>query len=146
MDTTTGNAIFTIDCYLDGNTWFFDDKARGIQREAFVCGASELISLLAQKAGYESGVKNIRIAFSETMIPGYDCHITAIQKDYPHIPSGEFKSFAGVGLVEIFMPDETAPATSATYVDEEGNKCWLCPAQLKFFNHVADHIYAKIIT
>ena len=40
--------------------------------------------------------------------------------------------------------DKSKKPTSAYYTDQEGDKLWLCPAQIKFFGAVADTIYAKI--
>ena len=113
------NALFVINAYKEQDTWYFDDDLRNIKREPFVLGASELITMLAG-----SRRRKAKLTFSETPIPGAVVHLTVTEKLYDSNGSGE--------------------ATSAWYTDQQGNRCWLCPAQMAFFGKVADNIYALV--
>ena len=103
--------------YKIGKTWFFDDENRKIFREAFVLGASELIQSMLDSKNIKKR-KNIIVIFSTQRIPNYDILLTCTD-------------------------NEDVLPTSAWYVDEQGNKCWLSPAQLAFFDGVAHQIYIK---
>lgn len=132
------NSIFSIDVYRKKNTWYFDDNERGIKKEAFVCGASELItSLLGKKA------KTGTLLFSESFIPNSDRLLVLEEYGYPQIRNG-FTSYKGK-TVPKYEDDKSAEPTSGWYQTDKGEKCWLCPAQLAFFGKVALTIYVKVI-
>lgn len=132
------NAIFTINVYKDGNTWFFDDADRNIKREAFVLGASELITYLVG-----NDKDKATISFSESAIPHADLILTCTEKCYPQTLAQ--MTTIGGRLLPIYEEDKNSEPESGWYVDQHGNTCWLCPAQLKFFNKVADTIFVKVI-
>lgn len=137
------NALFTIDVYKLENTWYFDDASRNIQREAFVLGASELITGLLG-ADKTKGT----VCFSTGPIPNYDIFLTCTEKCYPNGQSTKIEVVRVAGsdatvLKPVFEADPTQAPDSGWYVDEHGNTCWLCPAQLAFFEQVADTIYIK---
>ncbi len=139
------NAIFTIDVYKVGKTWYFDDESRNIQKEAFVLGASELITTLLGKKKRKG-----TISFSTQPIPNHDIFLTCTEKCHPYVKTGETKKVENPKTKKsyytpVYIEDKTQPATSAWYVDENGESCWLCPAQLAFFGSVAETIYAKRI-
>lgn len=107
------NQIYNIQAYKRGSTWLFDDEHRQIKGEPFVCGASELITQLVGKRKRKASLN-----FSEHYIPDYIEKLTLTKAE-----GGKKK-------------------TSGWYIAEKtGMKCWLCPAQLKFFGHVAKQIY-----
>lgn len=126
--------------YKIGKTWFFDDKDRNIFREAFVLGASELIQSMLDSKNIKKR-KNIIVIFSTQRIPDYDILLTCTEKLYPLVIT-DWKQSA-IGKKPTYTVNENVLPTSAWYVDEQGNKCWLCPAQLAFFDAVADQIYIK---
>ncbi len=140
--------MFTIKIYRRGKTWLFDDTARQIKAEPFVCGASELIQKYLDKKGLSRRRKNIPVVFSTQPFADAECVLTCTEKCYP-IKWEKLSNIFGKHLTNHFSNvvrldyDKSKKPTSAHYIDQEGQKCWLCPAQLKFFGQVADTIYAK---
>jgi hypothetical protein len=141
--------LFKILIYRQGKTWMFDDKERNIQAEPFVCGASELIQKHLRKKGLGRRKKNVSITFSTQEIGEADIVLTVTEKCYP-MKIGKMQDLFGGHLMTHISNtvslgyDKTKNPTSAYYIDQEGDQCWLCPAQLKFFGQVADTIYARI--
>lgn len=138
--------MFFISAYRQGNTWLFDDKQRGIVAEPFVSGASELIQKYLDRKGI-TATQDVPLVFSLQPFPNAEVTLTVTEKNYPLKVVG-FHTVQSYRAGEIQIPsyeeDRSQPATSAWYVDQEGEECWLCPAQIKFFGQVADVIYAKI--
>ena len=136
--------MFFINAYRQGKTWCFDDKLRGLVAEPFVLGASELIQKYLDRKSI-TDTENVPLVFSLQPFPQHDVVLNCYEKNYPtkwfnkiavENYSTEIKSYVDE------MTEEKA--TSGWYIDQEGDKCWLCPAQIKFFGQVADIIYAKI--
>lgn len=139
--------MFEITVYRIRNTWFFDDISRGIVSEPFVCGASEMLQHHINKKYSKRKRKGVKIQFSTIPIPNCDIKLTVTEKCYP-LTISQLKTRFGDWLPNHknnVQTNYSATPTSAYYVDQEGNKCWLCPAQLKFFGNVADEIYAIIL-
>jgi hypothetical protein len=139
------NAVFFINAYRLGATWMFDDKQRNIKGEPFVSGASELIQKYLDRKGITS-TKDVPLIFSISLIPDADVTLIVTEKNYPSkIVGTETREFAGKTFnFPKYEEDKSQAPTSAWYIDQEGDECWLCPAQIKFFGAVADTIYAKI--
>jgi hypothetical protein len=135
------NAMFFISAYRQGNTWLFDDKQRGIVAEPFVCGASELIQKYLDKKGI-TATQDVPLVFSLNHFPDAEVTLTCVEKLYPTKDMRGVNPLDYSATIQTYVEDTTA--TSAWYIDQEGERCWLCPAQLKFFGQVADTIYAKI--
>lgn len=130
----------------------FDEKRLGIQAEPFVMGASEMIQKYLNRKGMGKRRKNIPVTFSTAWIPEADAVLTVTKKCHPQKWFGKygtetFRSNFGADHVQRSVPlyeeDTSAPATSAYYQDQEGDECWLCPAQLKFFGQVAEIIHVR---
>ena len=139
--------MFTIQIYRRGKTWLFDDATRNIKAEPFVCGASELIQKYLDRKGLGRRRKNIPVVFSTEPFDNAECILTCTEKCYP-LTMGQMSKTFGSYLMNHLSNvslgyDKTKEPTSAHYIDQEGQQCWLCPAQLKFFGQVADTIYAK---
>ncbi len=133
------NEMFVINAYRQGKTWMFDDKQRELFAEPFVLGASELIQKYLDRKGMKQRRKNVQLLFSLQPFPEADVTLTCTEKCYPYI-----QLYNGTNTSYKLDVDFNNQPTSAYYTDQEGSKCWLCPAQLKFFGTVADVIYAKI--
>lgn len=121
------NQLYNIQAYKKGKTWLFDDESRQIKGEPFVLGASEFITKLAGKK------RKLSFAFSEGYIPKYDAVIELTEACYPIIKKGKKH-----------VEDKSQEPTSGWYVSQDGDSLWLCPAQLKFFGHVAETIFVKL--
>lgn len=124
----SNNAMFSIKVYRHPNiktTWVFDDDTVGLKAEPFVLGASELID-------YHLKLKNIKsrkpvLTFSQVEVPNADIILTRT-KAYGILP--------GDGTSDDFR--------SGDFIDQYGNKCWLCPAQLLYFKQVPEKIWAFV--
>ena len=106
---------------------------------------NELIQKYLDRKGITSD-KDVPLIFSTSLIPDADVTLIVTEKNYPSkIVGTETREFADKTFTfPIYEEDKSQAATSAWYIDQEGDKCWLCPAQIKFFGAVADIIYAKI--
>lgn len=143
--------VFEITLYRHGSTWLFDDDTRGIKAEPFVMGASEVIQKYLDRKGLGKRKKGVIVEFSTELIDNADLVLTCIKKHRPMKLSETQRRFGNATHVHLsnvsslfnFEIDENAEPTSADYIDQEGQQCWLCPAQLKFFGSVADVIYAR---
>jgi hypothetical protein len=137
---------FSIVAYKRGTTWLFDDDSRGIQSEPFVMGASELIQRVLNSKG-QGRRKKVVITFSQAPLVVYDVKLTVTEKCLPYEPAwleGVFGDGYAYHVNNTAGASHQDIATSAWYTDEQGNTCWLCPAQLAYFGEVADVIYAWI--
>ena len=138
------NAMFFISAYRQGNTWLFDDKQRGIVAEPFVSGASDLIQKYLDRKGI-TATQEVPLVFSLQSFPDAEVILSCTDKCYPYKIVPGVYTIGAKGIKYPKMVEDTdGEPTSAYYIDQEGDKCWLCPAQIKFFGSVADVIYAKI--
>ena len=141
------NNLFYINAYRQGKTWVFDDKQRGLVAEPFVLGASELIQKYLDRKGI-TATQDVPLVFSTQPIPNEDITLIVTDKNYPYkVVGSEKRIISELGMTvdfPLYKEDKTAEPNSAWYIDQEGDECWLCPAQIKFFGQVADIIYAKI--
>lgn len=128
-----GNAIHQIQLYRNFNAWVFDDESRNLWAEPFVMGATELIDFHLRRKGMWNA-KNPVLQFSLEYIPNADVVLTNTAKHGPRtwdVRQGKFNETVG-------------EPTSGDFEDQYGNKCWLCPAQVRFFGTVPDNIYCII--
>lgn len=137
------NDLFSIKLYRKNKMWVFDDIDRQLKAEPFVLGASEVISKHLNKLGVKK--RKPIILFSETPIPGAQMELTLVELCYPNKQNGWTNVLKKEKNVQIanWIEDKTKSPISAWYIDQDGDKLWLCPAQLKFFGEVAYSIYAK---
>ena len=145
MPEITSNALYTILAYKKEQVWCFDDASRNIKEEPFVCGASELIDKLVLNK-YGKKKRKVRFVFSENPIKDHDCFLTLTEAHYPLKATGRFTTMLIKGKYvtrPIYADDKKKAPVSGTYISEDGDICWLCPAQMKFFGRVANTIYVK---
>ena len=120
----SNNAMFSIKVYRHPNiktTWVFDDDTVGLKAEPFVLGASELID-------YHLKLKQIKsrkpvLTFSQVEVPNADIILT--------------RTMAYYDVTRTYYQ-------SGDFIDQYGNKCWLCPAQLLYFKQVPEKIWAFV--
>jgi len=131
------NAVHRITVYRKAKSWVFDEPALGLIAEPFVAGASEIITSIKR-------AKNIRrrtldITFSQGYLPFPDATLVCTEK----VREVEYYKDRR-GVLRFYTPKD-AKYTSAFYkVVGTDQTCWLCPAQLKFFNNVAQMINIKV--
>ena len=130
MNTTTTtdtprNSVMTIHPYIYHDQWVFDDETRGLNKEAFVAGADNIMDLLymsahgATEAMIPAGAQ-FSIRFSASSFKGYQYRFD--QTDFNH--------------------DEGHPWHEYTE-HHHGIKGWLCPSLLDFFENAPAHIYVE---
>jgi hypothetical protein len=113
------NSLFTITPYLLDGMWMFDDEARGLVKEPFVCGADKVMDELAE------GKSRFNLVFSGEHFPGSQ-HLFV--KTHSESGGTWYRPVRHIHLTKSF-PDEF----------------WLCPALFKFFPTAPEFIYAKVI-
>lgn len=110
-----GNSLLTIFPYWCNETWVFDDEDVDLVREPFVQGTEDIISRVVDELGIANAREGFRIVFSATKFPGHHLHLTRL-----HEEDGGY-----------------------WYEDEYGERGWLCPATLHYFEQHPMHIYAS---
>lgn len=99
------NVIQILRPWKEGSTWMFDDEEIGVRREAFVGGASEMITALMEHFGAKPDDEGkIDLIFSPT-----------------HFPSSERLDFVeGTPSGVVFLWNEM--------------KAWFCPCFFNYFD------------
>jgi len=106
--------------YLDGGTWVFDDERTGLQGEAFVLGATDMISAVVQAKAIAGAERGFALTFSAQPFEGHDVRLVWQRPD----PSGSGNWYAG----------EAAGKQM---------ECWLCPALLLYFQTPPREIFVR---
>ena len=93
--------------------WVFDDERHGLVKEAFVMGASEMISdVVRDVPDAEDG---FRLLFSHEAIPGAQRRLERLREDC----GGWWYRCEGVG------------------------DCWLCPALFRYFDEAPQNLFVR---
>ena len=112
------NSIMTIFPYKYNGVWVFDDESKGLEREAFVCGMTEMITKLV-KINLKSDVDNgFVMLFSGQPFPGYHAKLEWFESEH----GGNWYDCKGINLTG-----------------------WLCPALFKYFDDTPKEIYVKVL-
>lgn len=106
--------------YLDSGTWVFDDERTGLQGEAFVLGATDMISVIVEAKAIPDAARGFSLTFSGQAFDGYDVRLVWQRPD----PSGSGNWYAGE-------------------VAGRPMECWLCPALLLYFQTPPREIYVR---
>lgn len=109
----------TICPYKRGETWVFDDARTKLKEEAFVCGASEMISRLVSTKRIRHAEKGFAMTFSDKPIDGHDA------------------------VLSLLRPDEYEGNWYQGYVAGLRMECWLCPALFCYFPAAPEKIYVR---
>jgi hypothetical protein len=125
-------SVMTLYPYLyQGACWVFDDPQTGLKEEAFVLGASEMISTLIHAKGIRNAERGFAMCFSDQPFD-HDVELTWL--------SPEQASQA------IAQPVSSLPATGNWYAGIVAGKrmvAWLCPALYEYFLAAPPRIYVK---
>jgi hypothetical protein len=105
--------------YLLRDTWVFDDPRTGLKEEAFVVGATDMISRLIEAKSIPEAEKGFLLTFAAAPFDGYDVRLAWL--------SGNQKAgnwYAG---------------------DVAGHRMegWLCPALYCYFSKAPPEIYVR---
>jgi hypothetical protein len=112
--------MLTLFPYLDSGTWVFDDERTGLQGEAFVLGATDMISVIVEAKAIPDAARGFSLTFSGQSFEGHDVRLVWQRHD----PSGSGNWYSG---------------------DVAGRpmECWLCPALLLYFQTPPREIFVR---
>jgi hypothetical protein len=110
---------FMIFPYKLRDTWVFDDSPTGLKEEAFVCGASEMISRLVSTNAIPRAEQGFAMIFSDQPFNGHDAVLSLLRPDEHE---GNWYGGAVAGLAM---------------------ECWLCPALFCYFPSAPEKIYVQ---
>lgn len=119
------NSVSTIHPFLYNGQWVFDDESKGLDKEAFVAGADQIMDLLylstsdAEAAFIPDGAK-FSIRFAASSFEGYQYRF-----DW-----------------EDSNDDDETPWNFYREV-QHGIGGWLCPSLLDYFETPPKHIYVQ---
>jgi len=111
------NALIVIAPYKYEGMWVFDDPKVGLDREPFVEGADEIIDRTVEAKGIQNADAGFRLIFSAGPFPNYDLKFNWLRE---------------------------AQGGNYYQTDQYDIEAWLCPALLKYFDSLPQHIYARI--
>ncbi len=111
----------TIHPYLiDRTCWVFDDERTGLKEEAFVLGATEMITALVEAKTIPDAERGFALTFAGRPFEGHDVRLVWQRRD----PSGSGNWYSG---------------------DVAGRpmECWLCPALTLYFLMPPQEIFVR---
>ena len=114
-------AVLTLCPYLiDRSCWVFDDERTGLREEAFVLGATDMITALVEAKAIPDAQQGFALTFSSQAFDGYDVRLVWQRPD----PSGSGNWYSG---------------------DVAGRpmECWLCPALHLYFQTPPKEIFVQ---
>lgn len=116
---------------LNGTCWVFDDPRTGLKEEAFVLGASEMISRVVEVKSIANASEGFALTFDATPFD-HDVELA-------WLPAGEASRQLGHAIGD--LPDVGTWYRASVF----GQKmiCWLCPALFLYFQEAPKTIYAK---
>lgn len=109
----------TIYPYKLHGCWVFDDPRTGLKEEAFVCGATEMISRLVETRQIPQAERGFALSFAGAPFPGHDVELSLLR---PNEYGGNWYHGEVAGL---------------------RMECWLCPALFCYFPHAPGRIYVR---
>jgi hypothetical protein len=125
-------SVMTLYPYLyQGISWVFDDPQTGLKEEAFVLGASEMISTLINAKGIPNAERGFTLSFSDEPFD-HDVELNWLSPEEAARATGQ--------------PMSSLPATGNWYtgvVAGEKMVAWLCPALYEYFAKAPKRILVK---
>ncbi len=107
----------TLNLYKNKDTWLFDDSKKGITKEPFVEGSSELITELQARSGLSGD--SLTITFSDRPFP--EGHHTLL-----------------------WQASREEGGWNKYYSKELAMDNWLCPVLLKYFEDAPEKLYVAM--
>jgi hypothetical protein len=111
--------------------WVFDDPQTGLKEEAFVLGASEMISTLVEAKGIPNAERGFALSFSDRPFE-HDVELTRLAPEE--------------AARRLRQPASSLPETGHWYsgaVAGETMVGWLCPALDEYFAAAPNRIFVK---
>ena len=125
-------AVMTLYPYLYSDIcWVFDDQQTGLKEEAFVLGASEMISTLITAKGIPNAEHGFTLRFSDQPFD-HDVELRLLSPEQAARATGK--------------PVTGLPGTGNWYagnVAGEQMVAWLCPALYEYFESAPKRIFVK---
>jgi hypothetical protein len=125
-------SVMTLYPYLYNDIcWVFDDPQTGLKEEAFVLGASEMISRLLEAKEVPDAERGFTLSFSDQPF-AYDVKLTLLSPEEAARATGQ--------------PISGHPATGNWYSDivaGERMVAWLCLALYEYFAEAPKRIFVK---
>jgi len=112
------NAIMTLFPYKLHGIWVFDDKTKGLEREAFVSGMTEIIDALVKDTLKSNVDDGFVLHFSASPFPGFKYKLSRTREEH----GGNWYT-----------------------CDTNGMEGWLCPALFKYYDNAPDAIYVQAL-
>jgi hypothetical protein len=124
-------SVMTLYPYLyQGVCWVFDDPQTGLKEEAFVLGASEMISALVEAKRIPNAQRGFAMSFCDEPFDDHDVQLTWITPDEAARAKGE--------------PVGHLPGVGNWYAGLVAGKqmvAWLCPALYEYFTAAPPRIF-----
>ena len=124
--------VLTLYPYWTGTAWVFDDRRTGLKEEAFVLGASEVLTRLVQMKGIPDAEKGFGLHFSDEPFDGFDAELTWLRSADAHVVPGQ------EGSASQLMGNWYTGVIDG--VEMSG---WLCPALGLWFLAAPSHLFVK---
>ncbi len=103
---------------IDRTCWVFDDERTGLREEAFVLGASEMISRVVQHKTLPAAERGFALTFSDEPLDGHDVELHWLRSEW----GGNWYAGDVVG---------------------ERLEAWLCPALFLYFRAAPRRIFVR---
>jgi hypothetical protein len=114
--------MLTIYPYLIDPIWVFDDERVGLKEEAFVCGASEMISRVVETKEIPGAAAGFALSFNDQPLDEFDVELHWLRKDDNQLIAGNW--YRGI-------------------VAGQEMKCWLCPALGLYFLEAPQRLFVR---
>lgn len=108
------NEIQVIQPYRHAGTWVFDDAAKGLDKEPFVCGIPAIIDAVVR--GIPDSHRGFRLLFSAKPFPG-----SMVKLAWRRVENGG----------------------NWYWSEQHQHEGWLCPALFRYFDIAPPELYAK---
>lgn len=112
----------TIYPYLIDPIWVFDYERAGLKEEAFVCGASEMISRVVATKKIPNAATGFALTFNDQPVVDCDVELSWLRKDETQLMPGNW--YRGI-------------------VAGQEMECWLCPALELYFAAAPPKLYVR---
>jgi hypothetical protein len=114
--------MLTIYPYSIEGIWVFDDERAGLKEEAFVCGATEMISRVVEKKKIPNAAAGFSLTFSDEPNSEFDVELRWVRRgDMPLLPGNWYRGAVAGQEME----------------------CWLCPALELYFSAAPQRLFVR---
>lgn len=129
------NSIMVLKPYLYEGMFVFDDPATGLVREPFVAGVPEILAALLELNGItlEEALDGFLLTFSANPFPFYQLQAEHVGEEH----NGNWYKVVG-------EPESVREGVVNGMPELEGQRGWLCPALMKYFEKAPQNLYVSV--